>query len=121
MPPPCPPKTACKPADTLKPGVNSELQPKKANRHTVHRKLLVKTKTLLTFGITLKLPTKKARCQQLAKVADCSQFPEAHRNKRSGNLVAKSSHQLSLEMLFELKNCHVSTENKLLKRTLFAT
>ena len=36
------------------PGMKSELQPKNANRHTVHRKLLVKAKTLLTFGMTLK-------------------------------------------------------------------
>ena len=60
------------------------------------QKLLVNTKTLLTFGITLKLPTKKARSPQLAKGAEILQFPEAHRNKRSGNLVNKSSHQLRL-------------------------
>ena len=54
MQPHCPPKTACKTADTLMPGVKSELQPKKANRHTPNGKLLVKTKTLLTFGMTLK-------------------------------------------------------------------
>ena len=54
IPPHCPPKTACKTADTLMPGVKSELQPKNANRHTIHRKLLVKAKTLLTFGMTLK-------------------------------------------------------------------
>ena len=78
------------------PGVKSVPQPKKANRHTVHRKLLVKAKTLLTFGMTLKLPAKKARSQLLAKEADCSQFPEAHRNKRSRNFKTKSSHQLRL-------------------------
>ena len=36
------------------PDVKSELQPKKANRHTVHRKLLAKTNTLLTFGMNFK-------------------------------------------------------------------
>jgi len=54
MKPHCPQKTACKTVDTLMPGVNNELHPKKANRHTVHRKLLAKIKTLLTFGMSLK-------------------------------------------------------------------
>ena len=35
-------------------GMNSEPQPKKENRHTVHRKLLVKTKILLNFGMNFK-------------------------------------------------------------------
>ena len=60
------------------------------------QKLLVKTKILLTFGITLKLPTKKARSPQLAKEAEFVQFPEAHRNKRSGNFKTKSSQQQRL-------------------------
>ena len=77
-------------------GMKSEPQSKNANRHTVPRKLLVKTKTFLTFGITLKLTTKKARSPQLAKEAEFVQFPEAHRNKRSGNFKTKSSHQLRL-------------------------
>ena len=51
-------------------GMKSEPQSKNANRHTVPRKLLVKTKTFLTFGITLKLTTKKARSPQLAKEAE---------------------------------------------------
>ena len=119
--PHCPPKTACKTADTLMPGVNSKLQPKKANPHPVHQKLFFKTKTLLTFGMTLKLPAKNTRSQQLTKEAEFVWFPEAHNNKRSRNFVTKSSHQLRLQMLFALKNCHQSTENKLLNQKLFAT
>ena len=71
-----PPKTATKTADTLMPGMKCELQPKKANRHTVHRKLLLKAKTLLTFGVTLKLPTKKARSPHLLKRQRVSKLSE---------------------------------------------
>ena len=49
-----PGKLPAKTADTLMTGMKSELQPKKANRHTVHRKLLLKTNTLLTFGMNFK-------------------------------------------------------------------
>ena len=121
MQPHCPSKTTCKTTDTLMPGMKCEPQPKKANRHPVHRRLFFKTKTLLTFGMTLKLPTKNARSQQLTKEAEFVWFPETHHNKRSRNFVTKSSHQLRLQMLFALKNCHQSTENKLLNQTLFAT
>ena len=76
IPPPCPPKTATKTADTLMPGMKCELQPKKANRHAVHRKLLLKTKTLLTFGMTLILPTKKARNQHLRNRQRVSKLSE---------------------------------------------
>ena len=44
-----------KTADTLMTGMKSEPQPKKANRHTVPRKMLVKTKTLLAFGMNFKI------------------------------------------------------------------
>ena len=49
-----PRKLPAKIADTLMTGMKSEPQPKKANRHTVHRKLLAKTNTLLTFGMSFK-------------------------------------------------------------------
>ena len=42
------------------PGMKFESQQKKANRHTPNRKLLVKTKTLLTFGMTLKTTHQKS-------------------------------------------------------------
>ena len=43
-----------KTAETSMTGMKSEPQPKKETRHTVHRKLLVKTKTLSNFGMNFK-------------------------------------------------------------------
>ena len=122
MQPHCPPKTTCKNRRHMNARYEEGTRTEKSKLpHSKPKAACTNKKHFWPLEWLKKLAAKKARSQQLAKEAEFVQFSEAHRNKRSGNFKTKSSHQLRLKKLSELKNCNVSTENKLLNEDCFAT